>query len=703
MAQILGSSLNENYDSAGHKISTRTQQDDVLRTTIKLYNGANALTLVEEKLEGDAKLILERVGGRDWLTSRLRAYEKESGDKLLRAVADDTELQPSDLIEAWSHLGQSYLLGRSNFGAPLQNGRMAGMLQSMASAGLSSAFNAESQFWNMVQARAQKLRELHASGKLDAAMVAELESQLGIGARTDVEAQAGLASGTSLDQETFSMMDPQSWDDVRPGTPWNTAKKFLPKLQDNRGKFFTRGEWKDLVQRVAKWLGLMGSVKDPWGGTVQLNNPQRRGQFSDEMENRAAHLLGRDLGNERRVQAPEKVDWIGSVTKTISDAQVMVKDGNELLYFRSYKEGVHMVVVEAGAVKDHYGLVSQYAPGLKAQSRGATVVKTRSAGLAPQGGAGSVSLPVLHVPTSLAADQKSQNRTAQTPTPGAQENTTGNSTDSQATPHQHNNETLSLRPIGSDSPPPVYSSSQPPGEKVVASTASTMNPVQEKMQLAELGYPQEETKRYVDRYYDPEKYKDLAGNDTAWLVMPSTSGKNIIPLMLADRLATDLGGTVVNEGIVLIQTEQAKTKRGYMAKMEAPAEAMIADPSFVEQVRGKRVIIVDDIMTSGMTIEALAETLAPHGIQVEAVAVLAAVKGGEGANASQLTELAKIIASSSDLPLKQVQADVNMAHGKSRGKLLVEALREAREHPHEVYQHIKRKAETLRASLPGGR
>ncbi|MGV3661293.1 MAG: hypothetical protein ACO1TE_13985 [Prosthecobacter sp.] len=199
VAQILGSSLNENYDSAGHKISTRTQQDDVLRTTIKLYNGANALTLVEEKLEGDAKVILERQDGRDWLLSRLRAYEKDSGDTLLRAVGDDHELRDNDLIEAWSHLGQSYLLGRSTFGAPLQNGRMAEMLQSMASAGLSSAFNAESQFWNMVQARAQKLAELHAAGKLDATMAAELESQLGIGEGTD----GNTHSGTHADEQDF--------------------------------------------------------------------------------------------------------------------------------------------------------------------------------------------------------------------------------------------------------------------------------------------------------------------------------------------------------------------------------------------------------------------------------------------------------------------------------------------------------------------
>ncbi|MGV3661292.1 MAG: hypothetical protein ACO1TE_13980 [Prosthecobacter sp.] len=190
----------------------------MLRTTIKLYNGANALTLVEEKIEGDAKVILERAGGRDWLLTRLRAYENDSGDTLLRAVGDDSELRDNDLIEAWSHLGQSYLLGRSTFGAPLQNGRMAEMLQSMSSAGLSSAVNAEAQFWNMVQARAQKLGELHAAGKLDTTMVAELESQLGIGAGTQPSmawnTETGTATNTQGDEhiaaggETYNLRSP---------------------------------------------------------------------------------------------------------------------------------------------------------------------------------------------------------------------------------------------------------------------------------------------------------------------------------------------------------------------------------------------------------------------------------------------------------------------------------------------------------------
>lgn len=69
-----------------------------------------------------------------------------------------------------------------------------------------------------------------------------------------------------------------------------------------------------------------------------------------------------------------------------------------------------MVVVESGKVKDQYGLLTQYAPELtKGKFEGDVVERVRLPGLAPQGGAGSVSLPT-----------QPQNQTAQTPTPGAQ-------------------------------------------------------------------------------------------------------------------------------------------------------------------------------------------------------------------------------------------------------------------------------------------
>lgn len=141
----------------------------------------------------------------------------------------------------------------------------------------------------------------------------------------------------------------------------------------------------------------MPKVSDPWGGQVNFANPQTRGNFSDPLKNRAAHLVGEEIqkGSENPRLDPGKLEWIGAVRNTIQDAQVRVNAGTETLYFRSYAEGVHMVVVENGSVKDHYSLVTQYAPRLEqVRSEGALVEKVRPLpGLAPQGGPGSVGIP----------------------------------------------------------------------------------------------------------------------------------------------------------------------------------------------------------------------------------------------------------------------------------------------------------------------
>jgi hypothetical protein len=175
--QILGSSVNQ-------------FKDGVLRTTIRLYEGSNVLTLVEEKLEGDAKQIVESRPGREWLLKSLREYERVSGDKLFRAVADDSELQNDDLIEAWSSLGQSYLVGKSKKGAAIGKGGARRIFADVLKAGMAGAMNSETQFFNAVWRRAAKLSKLNREGKLGADLTEELERQLGIDSQDKFENEA---------------------------------------------------------------------------------------------------------------------------------------------------------------------------------------------------------------------------------------------------------------------------------------------------------------------------------------------------------------------------------------------------------------------------------------------------------------------------------------------------------------------------------
>lgn len=218
LPQILGSSVNE-------------FKDGVLRTTVKLYEGANILTLVEEKLEGDAKAILSSQTGRDWMLQHLRAYEQASGDKLF-AEADDSKLTDKMLVEAWSHLGQYYLVGNSKKGAALGAGGMRKMFADAVRAGLGGSLNAEAQFFGQVWQRASRLSKAKREGKLGADLVAELEKQLGIDSQVKHE-QGSMQAAEDMGNEALNGIDlsttsPTAYSEDNPGPNGETfsARKF---------------------------------------------------------------------------------------------------------------------------------------------------------------------------------------------------------------------------------------------------------------------------------------------------------------------------------------------------------------------------------------------------------------------------------------------------------------------------------------------
>lgn len=218
LPQILGSSVNE-------------FKDGVLRTTVKLYEGANILTLVEEKLEGDAKAILSSQTGRDWMLQHLRAYEQASGDKLF-AEADDGKLTDKMLVEAWSHLGQYYLVGNSKKGAALGAGGMRKMFADAVRAGLGGSLNAEAQFFGQVWQRASRLSKAKREGKLGADLVAELEKQLGIDSQVKHE-QGAMQAAEDMGNEALNGIDlsttsPTAYSEDNPGPNGETfsARKF---------------------------------------------------------------------------------------------------------------------------------------------------------------------------------------------------------------------------------------------------------------------------------------------------------------------------------------------------------------------------------------------------------------------------------------------------------------------------------------------
>jgi hypothetical protein len=221
--QILGSSVNE-------------FKDGVLRTTMRLYEGAHILTLVEEKLEGDAKAILSGPQGRAWMLQHLRAYEQASGDKLF-AENDDANVTENMLVEAWSHLGQAYLVGKSSDAQAVQGKNARRMFRYILNSGLSPEMNAETQYWRSVAMRAQKLGELKQGGKLGADVTAELEKQLGIDSQAKHEDEAAKEADAIANEALYA--GAQSYSEENPSPNGETFSiRHLADHFQQAGKFY---------------------------------------------------------------------------------------------------------------------------------------------------------------------------------------------------------------------------------------------------------------------------------------------------------------------------------------------------------------------------------------------------------------------------------------------------------------------------------
>jgi hypothetical protein len=190
-AQILGSSRIEYVG-------------EVTRFVIRLKQGATPLTVFEEKIEGDAKVTLKKKGGRDWMLTRLRDYERFSGDVML--PESDADVTTKDLVEAWSHFGISYLTGKtrkSERGEGYEDVGRAGIQRMMANAkraGLAVAGEGYTEFFRAVLKRAAKINKMRREGKLDVDMEREIARSLGISEQFEYE-QKAIEEGQKFKQE----------------------------------------------------------------------------------------------------------------------------------------------------------------------------------------------------------------------------------------------------------------------------------------------------------------------------------------------------------------------------------------------------------------------------------------------------------------------------------------------------------------------
>lgn len=225
------------------------------------------------------------------------------------------------------------------------------------------------------------------------------------------------------------------------------------------------------------------------------------------------------------------------------------------------------------------------------------------------------------------------------------------------------------------------------------STDDTPKMVEEKRSLKAMNFEDASIASFLDQYCNIQSYANaFEDHSHVLLVAPSTSGRNRIPLLFARWLQKTFGGDIYDCIIPLAQ-EEAKNRRGYVEKVGSPS--IVEIPSDATLLRGRRVILVDDILTSGETINTLQESLARVGVAISGVVVVGAAMSGKPAVTTSAKQLATKLATALNLDIKQITQQIQVAHSNTYANLLRKAAKDAETNPQAVYDTLTRKAEAI--------
>lgn len=164
-----------------------------------------------------------------------------------------------------------------------------------------------------------------------------------------------------------------------------------------------------------------------------------------------------------------------------------------------------------------------------------------------------------------------------------------------------------------------------PESRILTSTKDLKTMRKGKDALAAAGYPPDQVATFVDSYYKPEMYMPLLQHeDIVYLVMPSTTGKNTVPNVLAARLKHDFGGEIVEGLGSPTHLSEAKCRSGFITRLKEPSGYTLNEQVGDLEAMGKHVVVVDDVFNTGESTAAFGRELKERGININNTAVLGA-------------------------------------------------------------------------------
>ncbi len=142
-----------------------------------------------------------------------------------------------------------------------------------------------------------------------------------------------------------------------------------------------------------------------------------------------------------------------------------------------------------------------------------------------------------------------------------------------------------------------------------------------KDELYQRSMPKAQVQDLVDHYFRRPAYAHLAGKNPVFMVAPSTTGANKLPYYFAKRLQSEFSGQVIPGWATPLVREKASLKGG-LGKMRNPARFAAVDDRLAKIPKSSTVVLVDDVVTTGETADALRELLEQRGLKATTVASL---------------------------------------------------------------------------------
>jgi hypothetical protein len=142
-----------------------------------------------------------------------------------------------------------------------------------------------------------------------------------------------------------------------------------------------------------------------------------------------------------------------------------------------------------------------------------------------------------------------------------------------------------------------------------------------KQALYSQGYPINETKSIVSTYYESIKANVIQDidKDTLLIKVPSGTGVNPMPILLANKIANDTGATILKEGYIgKLHKAESKMSLSLDQRIHDPIRYKVVAADALRSITAKfkKVVIVDDLIDSGESCVRLKKTLEANSVGV---------------------------------------------------------------------------------------